>query len=81
MSGISRDLWLSTLAELERPEDDPTALTAPEFATKFRIAYSTARLKLQGLVDAGRVTRVSKMIKCSDGRMKRVPAYKLVTDK
>ncbi len=79
MSGISRDDWLTALADvMAAPPDDPEALTSAEFAVVFGLGTTTARIRLKRLVAEGRVEHRTKLVAGADGRQMRVAAYRLV---
>ena len=81
---INRDEWLAAIADADtRPPlvDDPSALTAREFAELRGCAWSTAHVKLEALIRAGKVERVSKYVTDVGGRRLRVPAFRLLSGK
>jgi hypothetical protein len=78
-SGISRDEWLSAVAELERaPLPETDAITTQEFAKMIGVSRSVAHRRLGLLVDAGKAVRATKQMRRTNGGVVSVPAYQLV---
>lgn len=77
MSGISRDDWLRALDEAVQADGDldPDALTVLEFAQMCGIPSTTARRRLDLMVEHGKAERVRKR---SAGRIVTVTAYRLM---
>ncbi len=77
---ISRDVWLSALADTIQPvEERPDALTKREFAAKFKLPYQAASRRIEGLVAEGRLRQVSKRALLPGGQIRLQQAYVLVT--
>lgn len=82
MSGISRNDWLVAIEEAEKgqlPAEDPSVLTAVDLADLLGLCESATRRRIRHLVEANKAEITSKLIRLSDGRLKRVTAYRLLT--
>lgn len=81
MNEIAHEAWMAALADVEATplEEDASALTVQQFAAELGIGRHAAESKLKKLIDAGKVTRVTKRIRRCDGQMITVNAYRLVT--
>lgn len=83
MTTITKDEWLKALEEAgqrDLTENDPSSLTAAEFAVMIGVTRNTAARRLQLLETAGKVTRTTKVCRGSDGRTFRTVAFRLLVD-
>ena len=79
---ITRDEWLSALREAEGDEpNDPSLLTACEYADLIGVCATTARAHLRRLVAGGKAVRLSKRIRGIDNKRRIVPAWRLKAKK
>lgn len=79
--GITRDDWLKAMEDAGLvQETDQEALTVSEFAEMFELPDSTARARLDRLVEAGRAKETRKQVEDSQRRRTIVAAYRLVAD-
>lgn len=82
MSGISRDAWISALAEVGYNDtNDDEALTVREFAMLMGIRLTAARVRLRALVGQGKATLTQKRLKDVMGRSQHTAAYRLLDRK
>lgn len=79
---ISRDEWLTALQEAEAVPlpNDPSVLSISELGSLFGVGVAAATRKARVLLAAGKAVRTDKLIRQSDGRVRKVPAYRLVKD-
>lgn len=78
-TSITREDWLSALADAMAPQDDDqAALTVREFADLYHLGRSAADRRLKVLLKQGRVTLTKKRVACTDGRIYPTVAYRLV---
>ncbi len=78
-ASISRDEWLKALNEAgyQDGQDDPTAITVPEFAQMLGVNRQAAIRRLNTLVATGKATRTRKWSRYTDGRSVLMLAFKL----
>lgn len=77
--GITRDEWLSALADVgEDGTDDRDAVTTTEFMAMMGVERHIARRKLEKLVAIGKATRTTKRERTADGRWVPCVGYRLV---
>jgi hypothetical protein len=78
-NSITRDDWIRAIHEaVPPPVDDPSALTPHEYAEIAGCAWTTARVRLLGMVKAGTARAVTKRIWYGDGRSKCIGAFQLI---
>lgn len=78
-SGITRDDWLRAMQEAGLVhETDDGALTVTEFAEMFNLKSSTARRRLEMLVEAKKARETRKQVEDAQGRKTIVLAYRLL---
>ena len=77
---ITRDDWLAALSEAQStlPEQDPNVLSTVELSEVLGCNVSTAKRKAAILVKAGKVEQSEKLIRMTNGGLKRVPAWRLL---
>lgn len=78
---INRDEWLEALGEANRPEDDPTALTAQELGKLLKLKSYAAMRRGERLVEEGKATEVTKLVNLTNGSWRRVRAFRLLAKK
>jgi hypothetical protein len=79
---ITREEWLKALQDAEGPIEpaDPDVLTVRELQTVFGVGRSATQERIARLMAAGKARATTKQLRASDGRMRIVPAYRLVRD-
>lgn len=79
-AGISRDEWLAALEEAQSAEltNDPNLLSLHEAASLLGLHFNTARRHLRLMVAKGIAERREKRIRAEDGKIRVVPAWRLV---
>lgn len=78
---ISRDDWLKAIEQANTPPpQDEEALTVRELAKLFGCQPVNAARIAKKLVDAGKATETTKMVRMSNGAWRAAPAYRLVKD-
>jgi hypothetical protein len=79
MSGIARDEWLAALKDAQPVlEDDPSVLSTRELAEIFGLGLGAAKHRVELLVKAGKAQITQKPYRQSDGRIRTIPAYRLL---
>lgn len=79
MSGITRDDWLSALADVSEPEDayDPNVITSGEAADLLGINSRTAQKRLRRLVKLGVAVPVRVRRRTAAGHVQGYSGYRL----
>jgi hypothetical protein len=79
MSTIARDEWLAALKDAQPVLDtDPTVLSTRELADVFGMGLAATKHRLDLLVKAGKAQITQKQYRQSDGRIRVIPAYRLL---
>ena len=76
---ITRDDWLAALADATAPPpDDPDLLTVRELGEVLGLSREQTSRKVRILVAAGKAEQGHKLLRMADGRVVKVPAYRLL---
>ena len=79
-SGITREEWLAAISQAEAAQvtSDPSLLSLYQYADLMGIHFNSARRQLRKLERAGLAEKREKRMRCEDGKVRAVSAWRLL---